>query len=150
MHVILPSRIYRRFLINRRLSYSLSVPSARQILWKGAFRLHGFRPGHGFIIVKPIKSAALQGQKLSQSALKSSERTSGNIKFSRGRSPEPRLREGECPLSCSPPTRAFGTRKTSLIFYGRTTFQKPTTALARNIGYENSEVCLRQLKPIHL
>ena len=43
--------------------------------------------------------------------------------------PEPPLREGECPLSCSPPTRAFGTRKTSLIFHGRTTFQKPMTAL---------------------
>ena len=35
--------------------------------------------------------------KLSQSALKSFLRTSGNIKFSRGRSPEPPLREGEMP-----------------------------------------------------
>ena len=82
--------------------------------------------------MKPIKSAALQGQKLSQSALNPSERTTGNINVSRGRSPEPPLREGECPFSCFPPTCAFGTRKTSLIFHGRTTFQKPTTALVRS------------------
>ena len=85
------------------------------------------------VILKPIKSAALHGQKLSQSALKSSVRTSGNTKFSRGRSPEPPLREGECPLVCSPPTRAFGTRKMSLILHGRTTFQKPTTAMLIHI-----------------
>ena len=74
-------------------------------------------------------SSASRAKKMSQSALKSSVRTSGNVKFSRGRSPEPPLREGKCPLSCSPPTRTFVTRKKSLIFHGRTTFQKPTTAL---------------------
>ena len=57
------------------------------------------------------------------------------IKFSRGRSPEPpSRREKECPLSCSPPTPANGTRKTYLMFHGRTTFQKPTTALQNRSG----------------
>ena len=89
---------------------------------------HGFRPGHGFIIIKPIKSAALQGQKLSQSALKSPERTSGNKNFLGGDPPNPPYERG------NPPSRALPQLVPSalvkrLIFYGRTTFQKPTTAL---------------------
>ena len=52
-----------------------------------------------------------------------------NYKIFSGEIPQTPLTRGGCPLSCSPPTRAFGTRKKSLIFQGRTTFQKPTTAL---------------------
>ena len=44
--------------------------------------------------------------------------------------PNPPYERGYDPLSCSPPPpRAFGPRGTSTAFNGRTTFQKPTTAL---------------------
>ena len=46
-------------------------------------------------------------QKLSKIALKSFLQTSGNIKFSRGRSPEPPY---------TPPTRAFGTHFVNAVF----------------------------------
>ena len=52
--------------------------------------------------------------------------------------PRTPLTRGGIPFSCSPPFRAFGTRKTSLIFHGRTTFRKPTTAL----------LCCRDITPI--
>ena len=75
--------------------------------------------------------------KIVPSAFESSLGTSGNIKFSRWRSPEPPLREGDYPLSCSPPTRAFGT--CTLMFHGQTTFQKLTTGLD-SVGTLNREV----------
>ena len=57
--------------------------------------------------------------KMSQSALKSSLRPSGNKKkFSGGDPPNPPFERGNIPPSCyppPPPLRAFGTRKTTLI-----------------------------------
>ena len=50
---------------------------------------------------KPIKSAALQGQKLSQIALKSPEWTSGNINFLGGDPPNPPYERGIPPLVLS-------------------------------------------------
>ena len=106
--IILSWNIYRRFLINQCLSNSLGVPSARP---------HSFRPVRGFIM----------SQKLFQSALKSFLRTSGNIKFSRGRSPEPPLQEGVMPPFVLSPYSCL--RHSLMSFHGRTTFQKSTTAL---------------------
>ena len=55
------------------------------------------------VILKPIKSAALQGQKLSQSALKSSVRTSENTKFFSGEIPRTPLTRGRMsPFVLSP------------------------------------------------
>ena len=56
-----------------------------------------------------------------------------------GEIPRTPLTRGEVPPLVLSPTRAFGTRKTSLIFHGRTTFQKTTTALqATDRSYRSS------------
>ena len=57
-----------------------------------------------------------------------------------GEIPPTPLTRGGRPPPGSPPTRAFGTRKTSLIFPGRTTFQKPTTALRRRDPHQKQYV----------
>ena len=49
--------------------------------------------------------------------------------FIGGDPPNPPYERGSNPLSCSPPARDFGPRGTPTAFNGRTTFQKPTTAL---------------------
>ena len=63
---------------------------------------------------------------LAQNAFKTHMEATINQKFSRGRSPEPPLREGQYPLSCSP--------RHSRSDYRQTTFKYVATGLVYNLA----------------
>ena len=63
-----------------------------------------------------------------------------NLKFFSGETPLTRG-GGTHPLSCSPPARASRPRGTPMAFKGRTTFQKPTTALNGYQVIERTQFC---------
>ena len=122
MHVILLLWIYRRFLINRCLSNSLSVPPVIR-----SFQPSWFSTRSCLHHDETYKISSASVAKIVPKSIKIVSTDVRNIKFSRGSSPEPPYERGNTPSRALP--LAFGTRKTSLMFYGRTTFQKPTTAL---------------------
>ena len=80
-----------------------------------SFKLSEFR---SFLLTKTIKTLT---QKRTQNAFRGTNLS----KFSQGRSPEPPLREGANPLSCSPPLVPSALDHV----FRRTTFSNATTAL---------------------
>ena len=65
-----------------------------------------------------LKLIGFRKQKWSQNALESLLEASRVQKFSRRRSPEPHLKEGESPLTCCHLTRALGTWGMPKAFHG--------------------------------